>query len=60
MELAVNLADDADTVGAITGQIAGAAYGVSSIPEEWFAQLAWNARLATTAEQSFEAGISER
>lgn len=58
--LAVNLGDDADTVGAITGQLAGATYGVSSIPEEWFAQLAWNARLATTAEQLFEAGISER
>lgn len=58
--LAVNLGDDADTVGAITGQLAGATYGVSSIPKEWFAQLAWNARLATTAEQLFEAGISER
>lgn len=30
---AVNLGDDADTVGAITGQIAGAMYGYSSIPE---------------------------
>jgi len=29
---AVNLGDDADTVGAITGQIAGAYYGVDSIP----------------------------
>merc|ERR1712151_1348844 len=32
---AVNKRGDADTVGAITGQIAGALYGVSSIPEEW-------------------------
>ncbi len=58
--LAVNLGDDADTVGAITGQIAGAAYGVSSIPEEWFARLAWNARLAKTAEQLFEASNLKR
>lgn len=58
--LAVNLGDDADTVGAITGQLAGAAYGVSSVPEEWFARLAWNARLATTAERLFEASISKR
>ncbi|KZC01274.1 ADP-ribosylglycohydrolase family protein [Methylobacterium radiotolerans] len=58
--LAVNLGDDADTVGAITGQLAGATYGVSSVPEEWFAQLAWNARLATTAERLFEASISKR
>jgi len=33
--LAVNLGDDADTVGAITGQIAGAFYGVEKIPESW-------------------------
>lgn len=58
--LAVNLGDDADTVGAITGQIAGAAYGVAAIPEEWFARLAWNARLAKTAEQLFKASIPER
>ncbi|MCX8227102.1 MAG: ADP-ribosylglycohydrolase family protein, partial [Sulfitobacter sp.] len=29
---AVNLGDDADTTGAVTGQIAGACYGYSSIP----------------------------
>lgn len=32
---AVNLGGDADTVGAITGQIAGAMYGVKCIPEPW-------------------------
>jgi hypothetical protein len=32
---AVNLGDDADTVGAIYGQLAGAYYGVDSIPREW-------------------------
>ncbi len=31
----VNLGDDADTVGAIYGQLAGAFYGVDAIPEEW-------------------------
>lgn len=30
---AVNLGDDADTVGAVTGQLAGAAYGFNSIPD---------------------------
>ena len=29
---AVNLGDDADTVGAVTGQIAGSIYGYSNIP----------------------------
>jgi len=32
---AINLGGDADTVGAITGQIAGAIYNVKSIPERW-------------------------
>ena len=30
---AVNLGDDADTVGAVTGQIAGAMYGYSKVPK---------------------------
>ena len=33
--LAVNLGDDADTTGAIYGQIAGAFYGVEGIPSRW-------------------------
>lgn len=32
---AVNLGDDADTTGAVCGQIAGAWYGASGIPERW-------------------------
>jgi len=32
---AANLGDDADTTAAIVGQIAGAHYGVSAIPEGW-------------------------
>jgi ADP-ribosyl-[dinitrogen reductase] hydrolase len=43
--LAVNLGDDADTVGAVTGQIAGSAYGMSNIPEEWIKRVAWNTDL---------------
>ncbi|MGH7469002.1 MAG: ADP-ribosylglycohydrolase family protein [Longimicrobiales bacterium] len=37
---AVNLGDDADTTGAVCGQIAGAYYGESGIPVEWIQQLA--------------------
>ncbi len=33
--LAVNLGDDADTTGAVYGQIAGAFHGYSGIPERW-------------------------
>lgn len=32
---AVNLGDDADTTGAIYGQLAGAYYGAGAIPDEW-------------------------
>jgi ADP-ribosyl-[dinitrogen reductase] hydrolase len=32
---AVNLGDDADTTGAIYGQLAGACYGVGAIPDTW-------------------------
>lgn len=32
---AVNLGGDADTVGAIYGQLGGAFYGVEAIPAEW-------------------------
>lgn len=38
--LAVNLGDDADTTGAVYGQIAGAYYGVDAIPERWRSKLA--------------------
>ena len=33
--LAVNLGDDADTTGAVYGQIAGAFYGYEGIPQRW-------------------------
>ncbi|KAL8919238.1 MAG: hypothetical protein Q9208_006899 [Pyrenodesmia sp. 3 TL-2023] len=35
----VNLGDDADTVGAIYGGIAGAYYGVEAIPKKWLTRL---------------------
>jgi hypothetical protein len=38
--MAVNLGDDADTTGAVYGQIAGAYYGKSGIPEKWLKRLA--------------------
>lgn len=39
--LAANLGDDADTVAAITGQLAGALWGLENIPSAWLEQLAW-------------------
>jgi ADP-ribosylglycohydrolase len=37
---AVNLGDDADTTGAVCGQLAGACWGEGGIPAEWLAGLA--------------------
>ena len=38
--MAVNLGDDADTTGAVYGQIAGAYYGENGIPASWRNKLA--------------------
>jgi ADP-ribosyl-[dinitrogen reductase] hydrolase len=38
--LAINLGEDADTTGAIYGQLAGAYYGFSNIPYKWGKKLA--------------------
>jgi len=49
--LAVNLGDDADTTGAVYGQLAGAYYGESGIPEVWREKLAHRQLIQTMAEQ---------
>ncbi|KQO99319.1 ADP-ribosyl-(dinitrogen reductase) hydrolase [Methylobacterium sp. Leaf92] len=49
--VAVNLADDADTVGAVTGQLAGALYGASAIPDRWLHPLAWRSEISAAADR---------
>lgn len=49
MLLAVNLGDDADTTGAIYGQLAGAFYGESAIPQEWRHELHLYDHISTLA-----------
>lgn len=39
--MAANLGEDADTTAAVTGQLAGALYGASDIPEAWVTRVAW-------------------
>jgi ADP-ribosyl-[dinitrogen reductase] hydrolase len=51
--LAVNLGDDADTTGAIYGQIAGAFYGAESIPSQWRAKLTLHDYIQEKADQLF-------
>ncbi|ADP10122.1 ADP-ribosylglycohydrolase [Erwinia sp. Ejp617] len=53
--LAANLADDADSVAATAGQIAGALYGYSAIPLEWRKKLVEEPRIALLAQQLFAA-----
>ena len=57
---AVNLAHDADTVGAVTGQIAGALYGVQSIPKRWMGVLAKREHLELRAQQLVDASIPSK
>ena len=47
--LAVNLGGDADTVGAVTGQLAGARYGYRQIPTNWMTRLAWSEHIIEVA-----------
>jgi ADP-ribosylglycohydrolase len=52
--MAVNLGDDADTTGAVYGQIAGAYYGEDGIPVEWRSRLAMREIIEAFAEKLFE------
>lgn len=57
----VNLGEDADTTGAVYGQIAGAYYGVDGIPAEWRAKLAMRELIEQrAAELHAMAGLGER
>jgi len=49
--MAANLGDDADTTAAVCGQLAGAYYGASGIPEEWIEKLAMRDRITHLAER---------
>ena len=49
--LAVNLGDDADTIGAIYGQLAGAYYGDEAIPPGWRAVLHRGEEIGRMAER---------
>jgi ADP-ribosyl-[dinitrogen reductase] hydrolase len=51
--LAVNLGDDADTTGAVYGQLAGAYYGESGIPEEWRSVIAQRELIIGFADQLY-------
>ena len=53
---AVNKGYDADTVGAVTGMMAGAMYGYKSIPKRWLKALVKRDELLDMAEKLYDMG----
>ena len=53
---AVGLGDDADTVGAVTGALAGARWGAGALPARWLSRLAWSRELRAMARRLELAG----
>ena len=58
IEMAVALGDDADSTGAVTGALAGAAYGVSALPTTWIESVQFRERLQLEAARLL--ALSER
>ena len=58
--LAANLADDADTVAAVAGQLAGALYGLDGIPDTWLERVAWKERLLAAGRRLLPSPPGER
>ena len=48
---AVNLGDDTDTTGAVTGGLAGLIYGIDNIPSNWIKQIARHADIEELADR---------
>ena len=53
--LTVNLGDDADTVGAVTGALAGALHGAAAIPSRWLDVLVLRDRITAVADRLADA-----
>jgi ADP-ribosyl-[dinitrogen reductase] hydrolase len=51
---AVNLGNDADTTGAIYGQLAGAFYGANAIPRDWIERLTMRDFIYQSADALFD------
>ena len=54
VELAVNLGGDTDTIGAITGSLAGLYYGLEDIPKEWVKELRNKELINSICDSYFE------
>jgi ADP-ribosyl-[dinitrogen reductase] hydrolase len=56
---AVNLGNDADTTGAIYGQLAGAFYGVNGIPQDWLERLTMRELIGEKAGALFDLSTAQ-
>jgi len=54
---AINLGDDTDTTGAVTGGLAGLLYGYDNIPTNWIAQIARRDDIEDLAERMSKAFV---
>jgi ADP-ribosylglycohydrolase len=54
----VNLGEDADTTGAVYGQLAGAIYGCDGIPAEWRQRLALREKIESLADGLHELALA--
>ena len=54
----VNRRYDADTTGAVAGQIAGAMYGLSGIPQRWLDTLIGYDQLVGSAQKLYQLGLT--
>jgi len=52
-----NLSEDADTTDEVCGQLAGANYGLNSIPNSWFTKLAKRKLIESLANKLFDLRI---
>ena len=58
--LAVNLGDDADTTGAVFGQLAGAYYGVDGIPQSWRDKLSHHDLIVSLVDRLHAVGGAQK
>ncbi len=48
---AVNMGNDTDTVGAVTGAITGARFGASALPDRWWSELSHHEEIVSLADE---------
>lgn len=57
---AVNLGRDADTTAAVVGQVAGAYYGLASIPTGWLEKIAMRGEIESLAEGIYQQNMEDQ